>query len=367
MKALRAIWSATDFPALEISRYAGEVMCREARQGVFALGMLTMLLMSGFAALYHALGMTSGYQYTFIVLAGLALHVALSARRLHDLKALYLLAMVLLALSGLACTLLAHRDGAFTATLFSTIVLLFMVVPVVPWGLREALAAVAVMYAIFTGSSVSVGGRFPPETLWTLQFLMLSAAMISLALVACAIVIRKGHLEARFKLSAANERLAQASLQDALTGAWNRRFLEQHFDEIAARFQAEGQGCVLAIVDVDRFKQLNDSRGHAFGDRVLRDVVEAMRRELDDDEYVVRVGGDEFIVVLRDDAARARLDRMCGALGEASLSIGAARVRAGERAPALGVLCERADKALYEAKARGRGRVCDARDEARAA
>jgi diguanylate cyclase len=343
------------------------VMCREARHGVFALGMLTMLLMSGFAALYHALGMTSGYQYTFMVLAALALHVALSARRLQDLKALYLLAMVLLALSGLACALLAHRDGAFTATLLSTIVLLFMVVPVVPWGLREALAAVGVMYAIFTGSSVSVGGRFSSETLWTLQFLMLSAAVIALALVAYAIVVRKGHLEARFKLSAANERLAQASLQDALTGAWNRRFLEQHFDEIVARYRAEGYGCVLALIDVDRFKQLNDSRGHAFGDRVLRDVVLAMRNELDDDEYAVRVGGDEFILLLRDDAARPRLDRMCGAVSDASLSIGAARVAPDERAPVLGELCERADKSLYEAKAHGRGRVCDARDHARVA
>ena len=367
MKALRALWSATDFPAREVSRYAVEVMCGEARQGVFALGVLTMLLMSGFAALYHALGMTSGYQYTFMVLAALALHVAFSARRLHDLKALYLLAMVLLALSGLACTLLAHRDGAFTATLFSTIVLLFMVVPVVPWGLREALAAVAVMYAIFTGSSVSVAGRFPPETLWTLQFLMVSAGAIALALVAYAIVIRKGHLETQFKLSAANERLAQASLQDALTGAWNRRFLDQHFDEIAARYRVEGHGCVLTIVDVDRFKQLNDSRGHAFGDRVLCDVVQAIRAELDDDEYVVRVGGDEFIIVLRDDAARARLERMCRAVGDTSLSIGSARIRLADPAPVLGQLYECADKSLYQAKADGRGRVCDAVAEARAA
>jgi diguanylate cyclase (GGDEF)-like protein len=224
-----------------------------------------------------------------------------------------------------------------------------------------------VMYAIFTGSSVSVGGRFPPETLWTLQFLMVSAAVISLALVAYAIVIRKGHLEARFKLSAANEQLARASLQDALTGAWNRRFLDQHFDEIAARYRAEGHGCVLAIADVDRFKQLNDSRGHAFGDRVLRDVVHAIRAELDDDEYVVRVGGDEFIVLLRDNAARARLERMCRAVSGASLSIGSARIAPADRAPALGRLYECADKSLYQAKAGGRGQVCDAVAEARAA
>jgi len=351
MNGLRSLWSTTDFPADDLEHYASEVMCREARQGVFALGLLTMLLMSGFAGLYYALGMTSGYQYTFAVLALLSLHVALSARRLQDLKALYLLAMVLLALSGLACALLAHRYGAFTATLFSTIVLLFMVVPLVPWGLREALAAVAVMYAIFTGSSLSVGGRFPPETLWTLQFLMVSAAVISLALVGYAVVTRKGHLEARFSLS-------QISMRDSLTGAWNRRFLDKRFDDIVARYRAGGHGCVLGIIDVDRFKQLNDTHGHAFGDRVLRGVAQALGAELDDDEYVVRIGGDEFVVLMRDDAARPRLERMRRAAGT-SISIGTARAPL-QGAVALADLYERADRSLYDAKARGRGQVCEA-------
>jgi diguanylate cyclase len=355
MSALRAVWSATDFAGTDLARYANEVMAREARQGVFALGILTTLLMSGFAALYYVLGMRSGYQYTFALLAGLALHVALSARRLQDLKALYLLAMVLLALSGLACALLAHRYGTFTATLFSTVVLLFMVVPLVPWGLREALAAVAIVYAIFTGSSLSVDGRFAPEALWTLQFLMASAALISLALVGYAIVVRKGHLEARFHLTAANEQLARVSLQDALTGAWNRRFLENHFDEIVGRYRAAGHGCALSIVDVDRFKQLNDTHGHPFGDRVLQQVVEALSAGLDADEYMVRVGGDEFVLIMKDAGARARLDRMCRRIGGASVSVGTARLAAATPPLRLEDLYLRADKSLYAAKARARG------------
>ena len=367
MKALRSLWSATDFAANDVALYAGEVMCREARQGVFALGVLTMLLMAGFAALYYALGMHSGYEGTFAILALLALHVAVSARRLRDLNALYLLAVVLLALCGLACALLAHRYGTFTATLFSTIVLLFMVVPVVPWGLREALFAVAIVYAIFTGSSLSVAGRFPPEALWTLQFLMVSAAMISLSLVCYAIVIRKGHLEARFQLAAANEKLSRASLQDALTGAWNRRFLEQNFDQIIARYRAAGRGCALSIVDVDKFKQLNDSHGHAHGDLVLRQLVEALSAELEADEYVVRVGGDEFVLIMKEEASRERLQRMCRRLGAASVSIGTARLGAGAPALPLGELYVRADKSLYEAKARGRGLVCDSLEQAGAA
>ena len=76
MKSLRTIWSSTDFGANELTRYASAVMCREARQGIFVLGMLTMLLMAGLAALYHALDLGAAYPYTFGVLALPALHVA---------------------------------------------------------------------------------------------------------------------------------------------------------------------------------------------------------------------------------------------------------------------------------------------------
>src|SRR6266571_2182964 len=72
MKSLRAIWSSTDFGASELTRYASAVMCREARQGIFVLGILTMLLMAGLALLYHALGLGAAYPYSFGVLALLA-------------------------------------------------------------------------------------------------------------------------------------------------------------------------------------------------------------------------------------------------------------------------------------------------------
>jgi len=83
MKPIRAMWSSTDFGASELTRYAHAVMRREARQGIFALGILTMLLMSGLAGLYYVLGLGSPCQYTFGMLALLALHVAISARSLE--------------------------------------------------------------------------------------------------------------------------------------------------------------------------------------------------------------------------------------------------------------------------------------------
>jgi diguanylate cyclase len=374
MKPLRAIWSSTEFGAAELTRYARGVMRREARQGIFVLGMLTMLLMSGLAGLYYALGLGSAYHYTFGMLALLALHVAISARSISEIKVLYLLGMVLLAVSGLAFVLLAHRYGAFTAALFSTVVLLFMVVPLVPWGMREALIAVGIIYVIFTGSTLSVAGRFPHAVLWTLQFLMVSAAVISLSLVAYAVVVRKDHLEARFNLTAANERLARTSLQDALTGAWNRRFLEQHFDDIVARHAARGDGCALSIVDVDMFKALNDTHGHACGDEVLRRLVATLGDALAADEYVIRIGGDEFMLLMKEQGARSRIERALQSLRDTKdrlpampgVSVGMARIPL-HKTMSLKDASLLADRALYEAKARGRGMVLDAAGDREAA
>src|SRR3989442_11250315 len=102
MKSLRTMWSSTDFGASERTRYASAVMCREARQGIFVLGILTMLLMAGLALLYHALGLGGAFPFTFGVLALLALHRAGSAQTVTDIKGLHLLAMLLLAVSGSA-------------------------------------------------------------------------------------------------------------------------------------------------------------------------------------------------------------------------------------------------------------------------
>src|SRR6266700_2987957 len=300
MKSLRTMWSSTDFGANELTLYASAVMCREARQGIFVLGILTMLLMAGLALLYHALGLGAAYPYTFGVLA---------------------------------------------------------------------LLAVGTIYLIFTGSTLSVAGRFAHEALWTLQFLMLSAAVISLALVAYAIVVRKEHLEARFKLTAANEKPAKVSLQDPLTGAWNRRFLDEHFGEIVARHAARGQACALSVVDVDEFKELNDTYGHACGDRVLQRLVKALTQALGADEYVVRIGGDEFVLIMREEAAKPRLERALKRFGEReegcsdlpampSVSIGMARVPTEARIPLMEAYLL-ADRSLYAAKAEGRGLVVE--------
>lgn len=359
-KLLRGVWSSSDFDGDELTRFAQPVMRSEAQQGVFVFGTLTMLLMTGLALLYYSLGLGKAYVYTFALLAALAGHTAMSAKMVSDIKVLYLLGMVLLTGCGLAFTLLAHRYGVITATLFSTVVLLFMVVPLVPWGLREALFATGIVYFIFTASTVSAVKTFSAQTLWTLQFLMLSGAMIALTVVARTVLVRKAHVEARFRLTAVNEELYGLSHRDSLTGAWNRRFLQEQFSEIVAQHAAGRQGSSFALIDIDKFKHLNDTYGHLCGDRVLQKLVQVLTGALRTDDYVVRMGGDEFAMLLRGDEAHERIERaLQGFSGRddgcpelpALPRVSVGLVHLPDDAPAsLEESYLKADKALYAAK-----------------
>jgi diguanylate cyclase (GGDEF)-like protein len=357
---LRAVWSASDFDGDDLTRFAQPVMRIEAQQGVLMLGTLTMLLMAGLALLHYSLHLGMAYVYTFAMLAALAGHTAVSAKLVSDIKVLHLLGMVLLAGCGLAFTLLAHRYGVFTATMFSTVVLLFMVVPLVPWGLREALFATAIVYFIFTASTLGANKAFSPETLWTLQFLMLTGAMIALTIVARAVLVRKAHVEARFKLTAVNAELYGLSHRDSLTGAWNRRFLEEHFRDIVAQRARLSQGSCFGLIDIDQFKLLNDTYGHLCGDRVLQRLARVLTGALRPDDYVVRMGGDEFALMLLGPQAQERVERaLLGFSGRDDgcpglpalprISAGLVHLPAGVTA-SLEEIYLQADKALYAAK-----------------
>jgi diguanylate cyclase (GGDEF)-like protein len=117
---------------------------------------------------------------------------------------------------------------------------------------------------------------------------------------------------------------------------------------------------VLAFVDVDRLKEVNDQDGHAAGDTLLIDVVETIRSKLRSYDPVVRFGGDEFLCALSDvdlESARARFDEIHHALSELregySISVGLAELHGDDT---LEDLIGRGDAALYEARQAKRGR-----------
>ena len=152
--------------------------------------------------------------------------------------------------------------------------------------------------------------------------------------------------------------LADLAKHDPLTGLYNRAGYEQMIAE------ADLNALTLLLVDVDCFKTINDSYGHEIGDRVLKNVAELFRRYFRSDDYICRIGGDEFAVLmrsperLREDLIEEKIGMINSALDEpsdglprASISVGAAY---GNEADDMTRLFRNADRALYQRKQAGR-------------
>ena len=170
------------------------------------------------------------------------------------------------------------------------------------------------------------------------------------------------------KLNKQRKQLSQVSRTDYLTGLANRAALNDILDE---SFRTPGVGlnnCVIAFIDVDCFKQINDTYGHSVGDRTLQKISEIMRACVREQDTVGRYGGDEFCVILRNvtkSEALGVLERMRslaqqnatvqGSAQRSTLSIGAAMYRSEARTSAMWI--HLADEAMYEAKRDGRNKV----------
>ena len=368
---LRGVWSTTQFPEAEVTEYAERMMLEETRKGVMLMAVLSLLTQVAALALYQKLGIQESNLYTYALLSLLSFHVVMSARWISDTRALNLLGTVLLVITGVAIMGIAHRSGTFNVSLLSSVVLLFMVIPLVPWGLREACLVVALICLTLIGSSLSVGGRFQAETLWTLQFLIVASAVTATLVLVRNTVVRKDDIRARYDLERAHRDLQLLSTRDPLTGAWNRRYLEQNFSAIAQRARDEGKFLYLALLDVDTFKQLNDSHGHHHGDEILRRLVNVLRDNLFDTAHVLRLGGDEFAVLDTSENFEKAVWRCLGLLetdpellainaAPVRVSTGFAKVGPSERAD-LDRLYRVADEALYKKKEARRSNAASGR------
>jgi diguanylate cyclase (GGDEF)-like protein len=155
---------------------------------------------------------------------------------------------------------------------------------------------------------------------------------------------------------------------DPLTGMLNRNSLKDRSIELAHQSRRTGQPVGLIVGDLDHFKQINDSHGHATGDAVLQDVAYLLRKQLRAFDLAYRIGGEEFLVLLpgadreqaEEMAERLRQGVLADTVGgglRVTMSFG---VSASRRDGAFDYqqICEEADAALYEAKRLGRNRVC---------
>ncbi len=221
-------------------------------------------------------------------------------------------------------------------------------------GAVVALAAAAPVLAALPGAAASPAALFES-----------CAAAATLATLGVAfIVTRLRFVRGERQLRASQRRLRELANIDALTQIPNRR----HFEDLTVKALAHDApgSAVLMLFDIDRFKQINDGLGHAFGDRALRLVARCMREQLRVNDVACRHGGDEFALLLRNasvhDAMRvasrlvAQVQTRAGTtqLPLLSLSFGIVQVRPAEH---LSQALERADQALYEAKRQGRSRA----------
>jgi two-component system cell cycle response regulator len=164
------------------------------------------------------------------------------------------------------------------------------------------------------------------------------------------------------------------AMHDALTGLYNRHYLERHLPRLHARALESGRPLAVIVCDLEHFKRVNDTHGHAAGDAVLRQVGKRLSAVVRTPDFVARFGGEEFIALLSDtslDDAIAVAERMRASIAGQSIPIssadqttlaiqtsatfGVSTICWGESGPEAAI--RRADAALYRAKELGRNRV----------
>ena len=225
-----------------------------------------------------------------------------------------------------------------------------------------------------------LAGSDAPREAWLVEALRFSALVVItiwMSFIGGYIAsIRRRLAAQRDALEKANSKLRELSIRDELTGLYNRRHLTERLEQESERGRRYGQGFSVALIDIDHFKAINDSHGHAVGDEVLVQFAATLRLQARFVDHVGqapertlgRFGGEEFMIILPGTSlagARFCLERMRAAVTQApfetsagpvhiTFSAGLAEQRPDEAAE---VLLQRADEALYRAKEGGRDRL----------
>ena len=218
------------------------------------------------------------------------------------------------------------------------------------------------------------------ETLARLKILLLTTALVLAATLVFGLFFVLPQIRTQLKeggklremtasLSARSRNLEQAALTDGLTGMQNRRYFDDALKEYLDEFRRIDKPVGLMILDLDHFKNVNDTYGHDAGDEVLRSVGKCLKSMTRYHDVVARLGGEEFAIVAPNmdlELLQRVAERMRKAI--ASLAIEAAGTQLNvtssvglalwDREESAEEFYRRADKQLYEAKRQGRNRVC---------
>jgi diguanylate cyclase (GGDEF)-like protein len=204
-------------------------------------------------------------------------------------------------------------------------------------------------------------------------FVLVTTAFFVLCVAHFQNILRRNAFDAAFDLARSVGQLQTLSTLDTVTGGFNRRYLEKMLSVEIARASRYARPLSVLMFDLDNFKQVNDTQGHAAGDEVLRTVWEAAMNAVREIDTIARYGGDEFVAVLPEAdelSARAIADRLQSAAQDylvqrfgaescesrVTLSIGIGTLHPGKQMTMEDVL-QLADERLYAAKREGKNRI----------
>ncbi|MCH2240967.1 MAG: GGDEF domain-containing protein, partial [Aquabacterium sp.] len=253
--------------------------------------------------------------------------------------------------------------GALTMLLALTLV--FGIFNLDAAGRRASyLYAVALMAVVMSVMAVSKPDDYPAG-IELAHFILVATILPVISVLGDQLSAMRQRLKRqKAELEDAFMRIQEMAIRDELTGLYNRRHMLEVIAQQIKRLERSGASFSLVILDLDHFKRINDTLGHAVGDQVLRHFAQVARKNLRQTDVIARWGGEEFLVLLPDTGGEQGIQgvqRMRASLEEGPLvekpevkvtfSAGLTEFQPGET---LEQAIERADQALYQAKARGR-------------
>jgi diguanylate cyclase (GGDEF)-like protein len=296
--------------------------------------------------------------YLLILPLALGLWVGKSSRRFLLVSGTLIMLLVEMVFVGILHQLNGGMDRGLGGFMYIPIILILLT-----QGLPLTMGIACTLGAVALPQLMAAAGLAPELPVERYALLMWPATgLVVLVQVVTAIhYVRRNELEAQLKLLSAT---------DALTGVRNRRYFMPLLDQEVERARRFDQNLSLLMLDLDRFKQINDAHGHPTGDRVICRLTDLCRQTVREIDVVARIGGEEFCVLLPGSQlteAAAVAERIRAEVEETvvmsltdvpirfTVSIGVAALNSEDRGGFD--LFERADAALYAAKDSGRNQV----------